>query len=93
MSGWYELEKEEVVDIKGMELLYVVGSAAVDNSCCGAMGCQYALVPGYVQRWKYRQDEAGLWISRMEPVTDPKAREGISQMVKGKELVSQVQFL
>lgn len=94
IAGWYELEKEEVMEINGVELLYIVGDVTVDNSCCGVMGCQqYALVPGYVQRWKYRQNEVGLWISEVESVTDLKACEEITRLLKEKELISQVQFL
>ena len=92
ISGSYELEKEVRVDIHGKEILYVVGNAVVDSSCCGAWGCRYALVPGYVKKFKTRQDDRGLWISEVEPVIDGATRKEITRVLKDKEIVQQVQF-
>jgi hypothetical protein len=38
ISGGYELEREEKFDMHGKEVLYVVGNAVVDSSCCGVGG-------------------------------------------------------
>ena len=92
ISGSYELEKEAKFDIHGKEILYVVGNAVVDSSCCGVWGCRYALVPGYVRQFKTRQDEQGLWISEVEPIIDRAARQEITRAIKEKEIVQQVQF-
>ena len=92
ISGGYELEKEEKFEIHGKEVLYVVGNAVVDSSCCGVGGCRYALVPGYVKKFKTRQDEQGLWISEVEPVIDRATRQEITLVLKEKEIVQQVQF-
>ena len=48
----------------------MVGGAIVDTSCCGVGGCAYALVPGFVVDWKYRRNEGGLAVSRVEPIRD-----------------------
>jgi hypothetical protein len=93
ISGGYELEREEKFEIHGKEVLYVVGNAVVDSSCCGVGGCRYALVPGYIKRFKARQDEQGLWISEVEPVIDGATRQEITRVLKEKEIVQQVQFL
>lgn len=92
ISGGYELEREEKLEIHGKEVLYVVGNAIMDSSCCGVWGCRYALVPGYVKKFKTRQDEQGLWISEVEPVIDGATRQKITQLLEEKELVQQVQF-
>ena len=92
ISGGYELEKEEKFEIHGKEVLYVVGNAIVDSSCCGVGGCRYALVPGYVRQFKTRQDEQGLWISEVEPIIDRATRQEITRVLKEKEIVQQVQF-
>ena len=92
ISGGYVLEKEEKFEIHGKEVLYVVGNAVVDSSCCGVGGCRYALVPGYVKKFKTRQDEQGLWISEVEPVIDRATRQEITLVLKEKEIVQQVQF-
>ena len=92
ISGGYEFEKEGNLQIDGRKVLYVVGNAVVDSSCCGVGGCRYALVPGYVRQFKTRQDEQGLWISEVEPIIDRAARQEITRVLKEKEIVQQVQF-
>jgi hypothetical protein len=92
ISGKYILEKEVSIEVDGKVLLYVVGNANVDSSCCGVGGCRYALVPGYVQRIKTRKNDSGLWVSEVEPVVNPKSRKEITQLIKQKEWVTQVQF-
>jgi len=92
ISGGYEFEKEGSLQIDGREVLYVVGNAVVDSSCCGAGGCRYALVPGYVKKFKTRQDEQGLWISEVEPIIDRAIRQEITRVLEEKEIVQQVQF-
>ena len=92
ISGGYEFEKEGNLQIDGRKVLYVVGNAVVDSSCCGVGGCRYALVPGYVRQFKTRQDEQGLWISEVEPIIDRATRQEITRVLKEKEIVQQVQF-
>jgi hypothetical protein len=92
ISGGYELELEGKFEIHGKKVLYVVGNAIVDSSCCGMGGCRYALVPGYVKKFKTRQDEQGLWISEVEPIIGMAARQEITRVLKEKEIVQQVQF-
>ena len=92
ISGGYELEMEEILEMDGKEVLYVVGNAIVDSSCCGVGGCRYALVPGYVREFKTRQDEHGLWMSKVEPIVDRATRQEITRVLKEKEMVQQVQF-
>lgn len=92
ISGKYVLEKEVSIEVDGKAVLYVVGNAIVDSSCCGVGGCRYALVPGYVKKIKTRKNDSGLWVSEVEPVVDPKSRKEITQLIKQKEWVTQVQF-
>lgn len=92
ISGGYEFEREGNLQIDGREVLYVVGNAVVDSSCCGVGGCRYALVPGYVRQFKTRQDEQGLWISEVEPIIDRATRQEITRVLKEKEIVQQVLF-
>ena len=93
ISGGYELEMEGKLEMDGEEVLYVVGNAVVDSSCCGVLGCRYALVPGYVRQFKTRQEQQDLWISEVEPIIDTATRQEIIQVLKEKEMVQQVQFL
>lgn len=93
IAGGYELEKEGRIEIKGAKILYAVGNAIADSSCCGSWGCRYALVPGYVRRLNIRQDDRGFWVSEVEPILDHESRTAVTSLLKQKERVSQVRFL
>ncbi|MFO7987343.1 MAG: hypothetical protein R6U38_15900 [Desulfatiglandaceae bacterium] len=92
ISGKYVLEKEFSMRVDGKPVLCVVGNAVVDSSCCGLGGCRYALVPGYVERFKTRKNDDGLWLSEVAPIVVPQARKQIARLIKQKEWVNQVQF-
>ena len=92
ISGWYTLEREGTIDIDGKEILFAVGNAAVDSSCCGSWGCTYALVPGYVVDWKYKTNDKGMSVSTVEPVRDNEAKQRISALLECQEKVDQVCF-
>ena len=70
ISGRYEFDTEGQIKIEGKEILYVLGNAVMDTSCCGFWGCRYALVPGYVVKWKYKKDDKGNPVSIISPITD-----------------------
>jgi hypothetical protein len=92
IAGYYCPQKEVRMRYDGREVLYVIGRANVDNSCC-ANGCwAYALVPGYIVRWQDEKNESGLPVSEVEPVSDSETRARIRQMIKDTETVSQVDF-
>ena len=93
IGGTYILVKEVRIPFNGREILYLVGHAAFDTTCCGAGGCAYALVPGYILRWKDRTNKDGLAISRVEPVRNRDVQEQIRQRVETKEVIQQVTFL
>jgi hypothetical protein len=46
VNGAYELGEVKQINIDGHDILYRVGSATLDNSCCGNFGCGYGLVIG-----------------------------------------------
>ena len=73
-------------------MLYLVGYAVVDNSCCGVGGMAYALVPGFVLDWKSKTNDDGLAISLVEPVDDPTTQSRHPAIDQGKEVVHQIRF-
>lgn len=92
ISGGYTLEREERINVDGKTVLYVVGNALADSSCCGFWGCHYALVPGYVVNWKHTKNEEGIPISTVEAIADEEVRRQITKLLEEKEGVSQVRF-
>lgn len=93
IGGRYELDKEGVIDWNGSAVLYAVGNAAVESSCCGTWGCRYALVAGYVIRFKFGCDEEGNPLSEVVSIEDQSVRDSITELMKKQESVSQVIFL
>jgi hypothetical protein len=92
ISGRYTLEKEERIAYKGMVLLYVIGNAVVDSSCCGYGECRYAVVPGFVVEWKSGTNKGGLPTSEVEPVRSEKSQKEIRKLIEQKECITQVEF-
>ncbi len=92
IGGHYVLTKEARLPFKGREVLYLVGYAVVDNSCCGVGGMAYALVPGFVLDWKSQMNDEGLAISLVEPIHDQAMQREIRQWIERKEGVHQVRF-
>ena len=92
IAGYYTPEKELRLKYNNREVLYVVGQAVIESSCCGTGGCRYALVPGYIVNWQNRANEAGLPVSDVEPISDKTARDAIRQIISEAESVPQVEF-
>ncbi|MBW1704436.1 MAG: hypothetical protein JRJ86_04645 [Deltaproteobacteria bacterium] len=92
ISGHYLFEAENVLKHNGREVLYLIGHAVMDTSCCGVGGCRYALVPGYLIEWKNKKDHAGNPVSEVEPISDDKSKSEIQSMIKEIEIINQIQF-
>ena len=92
MPGYYIPMKEVRLEHDGREVLYIVGAAMVESSCCASGGCAYAIVPGYVVAWKSKRNEAGAAISEVEPVADQDVRRQIAKIIESTEGISNIDF-
>jgi hypothetical protein len=90
LSGYYMLNTEKRLFFSGGEVLYYLGYAVVDSSCCGPGGCTYALVPGYIEQWKYKMNSDERWVTRIKSVCDKADQQKLQQLIKEKEPVQQV---
>jgi hypothetical protein len=93
IGGKYVLLKEDRLTLDGEEIVFLTGVAVFDSTCCGSGGCSYAVVPGFVRKWKYKTDDDGNPVSLVEPVPNDSSREKIKGMILKKEPVYQVDFL
>lgn len=91
-AGHYLLTREVRLPFRGREVLVVVGYAVLDTSCCGVGGFSYALVPGFVLRWKEHRTQGGQPVSLVEPVEDADLQEEIRSLIRRAESIHQVQF-
>lgn len=92
IGGHYVMDKEALMRLDGRSVLYLVGHAVLDTSCCGSGGCGYVQVLGYVEQWKSKTDETGHAITVVTPVHDQRERQRIAERVKKTEMVQQVLF-
>ncbi len=92
IGGHYLLVKEARLPFHGREVLYLVGHAAFDTTCCGTGGCAYALVPGFIVRWRSGTNEDGLAVSAVQPIDQSDLQEQIRRRLERQEQVHQVIF-
>lgn len=93
IGGRYFLTAEARLPFRHREVLYLLGWAVFDTTCCGAGGCSYALVPGFIVDWKTGRNEEGLDVSVVEPIRDRSMRDAVRILIENKESVQQVTFL
>ncbi len=92
IGGYYTPQQELRLKYNGKEVLYVVGRAVVESSCCGTGSWVYAVVPGYIVNWQNTQNEACRPVSEVEPIVDKKVQAAIRQVIQKKEAASLIGF-
>ena len=92
IAGYYTLQKEVRLNYNSREVLYVIGQAVIESSCCGIGSWGYALVPGYILNWQSKKNEADLPVSEVEPISDEETRNNIRQIIQANEVISQIEF-
>ena len=92
IGGHYVFGKEIRLPYDKREVLYFVGYAVLDSTCCGVGGVAYVLVAGFIRQWKFKKRQDGCYISRIEPIGDPAVQKAIRKVVQKKEMVFQVTF-
>jgi len=93
IGGHYVLTKEKTLLYKGRKILYYIGYGVVDTSCCGATGCGYAVIPGYIYQWHIKETpDTGQAVTLVEPI-EKELQENVAKLIKLKAGVMQVHFL
>jgi hypothetical protein len=92
-GGGYSFIEEGKFAYRGKEVLFSVGIANLEASCCGTWGCGFIKVPGYVLSWKMRVDERGPVLSEIERVEDQESQREIREILEEKfPGFSQIEF-
>ena len=92
IGGHYVFGKEMRMPFRARKILYLVGYAVLDTTCCGVGGAAYVLVAGFIQNWKYKKNQADDSISRIELIGDPSIQKEVSRIIRQKEMVHQITF-
>lgn len=94
IAGSYTHEKELRLTHNGQEVLSIIGFSVIDTSCCGMGGGRFAIVPGYLIKYRYREEEDGRAVSEVEPIEDEwDTRREIIRLIEEKEAWCDVRFL
>jgi hypothetical protein len=92
IGGYYRFTHEIRAPFEAKEILYLKGYALWDNTCCGAGGCSYVLVQGFVEQWKVRTNTRGIPVTRVNKIRDSVFQQRIRSFILKRETVQQVQF-
>lgn len=93
-GGGYFFAEEGKLKYRGKEVLYLVGMAGIEASCCGTGGCAFIKVPGAIRAWKKRRDKTGRPVSEVERIEAPDQRKEIQDLLKERHPgFSQIEFL
>ena len=90
--GYYTPLKEVRLKYNNREVLYMVGHAVLESSCCGSAKGKYVTVPGYIVKWQSTKNEDGLPVSEVELISGEEARKNIKQLIREAEAISQIEF-
>ena len=93
IGGQYVITGEQKIEFQGEQLLVFSGYAVFDTTCCGAGGCAYALVPGFVDSYRCRKDAAGKWLSEIRRIRDERLQKEVEAVILKKTSALQIQFL
>lgn len=93
IGGHYVFIKEGRLDYRTDQILYHVGYAVIDSSCCGTGGAAYASVAGFIRSWHCGDADNGRPISRIEPIQNRAVQNAIRRIIHARESVPQVDFI
>jgi hypothetical protein len=92
IGGHYVFTDERRIPYNDREILYFVGYAVLNSTCCGVGGCAYVLVPGFILEWKYKKSRGDAFVSQIEPIRDFQVQQEIRRLIQRKEIFHQVTF-
>ena len=92
-SASYWVSKEEAIPYKGREVLCIFRETSAIICCAGCSpGFSSILIPGFIEKLKYKRREDGLFVSDVEPIEDEDMMEDVRKIVRERYNSIQVEF-
>ncbi len=92
-SASYWVSKEEVVPYKDREVLCITRETSPITCCAGCSpGFSSILIPGFIEKLKYKRREDGLFVSDVEPIEDEDMMEDVRKIIRERYDSIQVEF-
>jgi len=92
IGGNYVITGEQKISYGNRQLLTFAGHAVFDTTCCGAGGCAYTLVAGFIDSYRCGKDASGRWLSKIKPIRADYLKKDITARVLSRKETFQVQF-
>jgi len=92
ISGYYLPFEEHIFEYNGQEVVYVIGDACVEASCCGTKTWVYIQVPGFIVRKHIRVRQDMLPVSEIEIIENNEDRHGIYLALAKKHPGAQIEM-
>ena len=92
IGGYYVPYEEVRLPYKNREVLYVIGQAVVESSCCNTGNWKYTIIPGFIESWKNETSEAGLPVSGIELIRDEETQIELRHIIQEAEDVLMMAF-
>ncbi len=83
-GGKYFFLEEGRLPFHGKEVLYLLGVAVVESSCCGRGGCAFIKVPGYIRSWQSEVTASGQHLSEVELISSAEEQKEIRRILQEK---------
>ncbi len=83
-GGRYFFLEEGRLTFHGKEVLYLLGVAVMESSCCGRGGWAFIKVPGYIRTWKREVTTSGQYLSEVELISFAAEQKEITSILKEK---------
>ena len=81
IAGYYIPHEEHSLRYNGRDILYILGHACIDTSCCGAAAWSYIQVPGFLVRKHIRGGETTPPVSEVESIQEPEIRNEVRELL------------
>jgi hypothetical protein len=92
IAGYYTPLKEVRLEYLGRQVLYIVGKAVIESSCCGTGNWPYALVPGSIVEWRHSQNNNGLPVTSVELIEAPEVKKDLLGIIRRSEGLDCITF-
>jgi hypothetical protein len=90
--GYYEAVEEGHLAYSGRQVLYTLGSACIEASCCGKGSWSYARVEGYVTEGDSQPDRAGAGPVEVDTIEDVGERAAIARLLEDEHPGVRVEY-
>ena len=90
VNGSYTLTAIKTLELDGKIILYCLGEATLDNSCCGLTNSSYGLVIG--ELISTREGAGDLPVSTVSRIVDANTEDRVRALIQNAEQLETVNF-